>query len=303
MLHRSTPALFLAALCLSFAGGVRADAPDTAAQAAAALQAGRWPEAISLYSSLVQRSPTANDWRGLGRAYIGAGRYAEARDALQQALAADPGLMSAQFSMAIVQDHFGDEDAAFRYLDQAAAQGLPVPVLQTNPALAHMRSDGRFAATLTLADRVSHPCLYDPRYRAFDFWVGEWDVYASGAKVAHNSITRELSGCVIHEHWTDSSHTESYNYYDPESGQWHENLVDDSGRVARYAGGPLKDGGMQMQGASISADGSKSLARATWTPLPGGGLRHLVEHSDDGGKTWTMYFDGNYIKAAPALSP
>ena len=148
------------------------------------------------------------------------------------------------------------------------------------------------------SDQVTHGCEHQSTYDDFAFWVGEWDVYSGGAKVAHNSVTRDLSGCLIHEHWhgVSGDTTESMNYYDPVSRAWHEDLVDDSGRVAHYTGGPIGGGAMRMQGISTEADGTVALARATWTPLPEGGLRHLVEHSTDGGKTWTSYFDGTYTK-------
>jgi hypothetical protein len=39
-------------------------------------------------------------------------------------------------------------------------------------------------------------------YRAFDFWIGEWNVRSATGKVAGtNSIKREIGGCVLHERY------------------------------------------------------------------------------------------------------
>ena len=49
------------------------------------------------------------------------------------------------------------------------------------------------------------PCTADDNFRAFDFWIGEWEVtpWAGGAVQGHNVIQPEESGCVLTEHWTN----------------------------------------------------------------------------------------------------
>jgi hypothetical protein len=42
--------------------------------------------------------------------------------------------------------------------------------------------------------------------------------------------------------------------------------------------------------------GKKALQRITWSQLPGGKVRQFWESSTDGGKTWTVAFDGTYIR-------
>jgi hypothetical protein len=41
---------------------------------------------------------------------------------------------------------------------------------------------------------------------------------------------------------------------------------------------------------------SIGMTRVTWRPLPEGGLRQTFKTSSDGGKTWTVSFDGFYTK-------
>ncbi|MEO1136928.1 MAG: hypothetical protein AAFW68_10040, partial [Pseudomonadota bacterium] len=43
-------------------------------------------------------------------------------------------------------------------------------------------------------------------YRAFDFWIGEWEVFnQDGSKAGENSIRREEYGCLLVERWTGAS--------------------------------------------------------------------------------------------------
>lgn len=49
------------------------------------------------------------------------------------------------------------------------------------------------------------PCASEA-HRAFDFWVGRWEVRArDGRIVGHNTIQRLMNGCVLHEQYTTPS--------------------------------------------------------------------------------------------------
>ena len=63
----------------------------------------------------------------------------------------------------------------------------------------------------------------DGAYRAFDFWIGGWDVsLANGDKAGTNTITREEGGCALVERWQGArgSTGRSLNYYDPDAQRW-----------------------------------------------------------------------------------
>ena len=50
------------------------------------------------------------------------------------------------------------------------------------------------------------PCTTDPVYRQFDFWIGEWDVYAKNGKEAGDSrIDLILDSCIILENWKSAN--------------------------------------------------------------------------------------------------
>lgn len=42
--------------------------------------------------------------------------------------------------------------------------------------------------------------------------------------------------------------------------------------------------------------GAPTLQRITWSVEPGGSVRQLWESSTDGGTTWTVAFDGRYVR-------
>jgi hypothetical protein len=56
---------------------------------------------------------------------------------------------------------------------------------------------------------------------------------------------------------------------------------------------------MHFHGENVQADGKSSLARVLLAPLPDGTVHHVIERSDDGGKTWSKGFDAIYRPAKP----
>ena len=139
------------------------------------------------------------------------------------------------------------------------------------------------------------PCD-SPDHRAFDFWLGEWRVETPDGKLAgHNSITRGYDGCVIEERWRGESGSNgtSLNIYDASTKQWHQTWVDNSGLLLQISG-QYADGRMQMSGKRTE-NGKPMHDRITWSRIEGDRVRQLWEQSPDG-KTWTVAFEGIYIR-------
>lgn len=136
------------------------------------------------------------------------------------------------------------------------------------------------------------PTCAAPEYRAFDFWVGEWDAYVAGTEnlAGRSSIRSENAGCVITEHWTSprGPYTgQSINIYDRVTGQWNQFYADSTGEVTRFVGAPFEGGMRLVDPANISAeqDGPRH-TRMTFTPNADGAVRQHGESSTDG-VTWT----------------
>jgi hypothetical protein len=148
------------------------------------------------------------------------------------------------------------------------------------------------------APGASVPTCDAAEHRQFDFWLGEWEVTGpNGQPAGRNSITRELSGCVLHERWTGAGgmRGESFNTWDRTRQRWHQTWVSSTGNLLVLQGG-LVNGAMQMTGESTSPKGLVR-NRITWTPTPDGSVRQFWEISLDGGKTWRVAFDGRYRRA------
>ena len=135
--------------------------------------------------------------------------------------------------------------------------------------------------------------------RAFDFWLGTWDVFSpDGRQVGSNRIEALLDGRVLQEHWRGNGGITgtSLNARDATTGRWHQTWVDSSGSVLLLDGEP-RNGGMVLEGLTANeADARRSdRNRITWTPSADGGeVRQLWEVSADDGATWTIAFDGRY---------
>lgn len=147
------------------------------------------------------------------------------------------------------------------------------------------------------ASAAPSPCAEGP-FREFDFWVGEWDVRDAAGKTAGvNVITNEQAGCVIVERWKSAQGGtgQSLNYYDPAVKRWKQLWVG-LGILLHMEGG-YRDGSMRLEGPlQYLGQNRVTTLRGTWTLLPDGRVRQLFEESEDGGKTWTAWFDGYYTR-------
>ncbi len=160
-----------------------------------------------------------------------------------------------------------------------------------------------FAIAQSQPKPPSKPCGTQPEYRQLDFWIGEWDVEVKGQHAGNSSIQMILDKCVILENWAGSKgmNGKSFNIYNAAKGKWQQTWVDDTGGVLEFTG-EFKDGAMRFLAEVPGKDGSKTLNRMTFTPLDGGRVRQLIEASKDDGKTWTVSFDGLYIRKKAASS-
>lgn len=287
------------AACLGLVFVAHSALAQSAADAQKLFDAEQWGPAAEAYSKVVAADPKNGDaWFHLGVAERNLERYAESVAALEKAM--DNGFlkMRCHTALGITRAQAGDTKGAFHDLDLAVDQGLPAQVLETHPGLAPLRDDPRMAALRKKAQEKSRPCEHDARYRAFDFWVGDWDVYQGAQQIGHNRIEKILAGCALQENWTDGygSSGKSLNYFDPAAGKWKQNWVDETGGVVWYEG-EVKDGEMRYAGENIAANGTKQLTHCRLTPMPDGTVHHVIETSADGGKTWSKGFDAIYRPA------
>lgn len=136
-------------------------------------------------------------------------------------------------------------------------------------------------------------------FRAFDFWVGEWDVYPAGGEtpVARSRIEKPYAGCAIRENWMplNGQAGGSLSGYDPVAGRWHQTWIGSSPGPVFFEGGPVGDR-MVLTGAwrGSGPKGEDGLTRMTYSPSGEGAVRQHGEFSADHGLTWQTSFDFIY---------
>jgi len=138
----------------------------------------------------------------------------------------------------------------------------------------------------------------DADHRAFDFWTGDWDVFATGSttRVAHSKIEK-IVGCAISETFDQFTgpggkpidyHGRSISAYVPADRGWRQYYVDTGGSAATLTGG-IVDGAMVL----VSKNGPVT-NRMTVKANTDGSVDQRGEFSTDGGKTWSPGYDFTY---------
>jgi hypothetical protein len=146
------------------------------------------------------------------------------------------------------------------------------------------------------------PCANAPEHRAFDFWLGEWDVRPAAQPErppSHSRIEAIEDGCVIYEQYTTPQgySGRSFNAYDPERKQWQQFWVDNAGGIHHYRG-QARDGNLYYEAEGVVLPGELAPVRMkmTFFNLGPDKVRQFFEKSADGGKTWQKSWDLIYTR-------
>jgi len=142
----------------------------------------------------------------------------------------------------------------------------------------------------------------DADHRAFDFWIGDWDVSATGSPgtIAHSRIEK-IVGCAISETYDQTIgpgnkpvdyHGRSISSYVPADKGWRQFYADNGGAAATLTGG-FANGAMVL----ISHLGPVT-NRMTVSANSDGSVRQRGEFSTDNGKTWKPGYDFTYRRRA-----
>lgn len=151
------------------------------------------------------------------------------------------------------------------------------------------------------------PACATPQHRQFDFWVGAWDVYATGTDrlVAHSLIERRYNGCAIRENWMplQGQGGGSFSAWRPGASRWQQTWVDSSGAWVEFNGGMDGDAMVLTGPWAGAANGRDGIVRMRYSPAAGGAVRQHGQVSTDNGATWRDSFDLTYRPAAAPLTP
>ena len=153
------------------------------------------------------------------------------------------------------------------------------------------------------ASPASPPACATSDHRAFDFWVGRWDVFRTdtNALVAHSVVELMYDGCALRESWMPHGRAGggSLSSWVPGERRWRQTWVDSQNGYATFEGG-MQGAAMVLTGRWLgySGPGTEVLARMTYSRREGGAVSQRVEASTDGGRTWRLAADFLYRPAA-----
>ncbi|HEX4848411.1 MAG TPA: hypothetical protein VFV30_09720 [Novosphingobium sp.] len=144
-----------------------------------------------------------------------------------------------------------------------------------------------------------------PLYTAFDFWVGQWNVFrkADGQQIARSAVAKINGDCALREDWLplDGKPGGTLSAPDMITGRWHHYWLDGKGARVDLEGG-LYYGEMILAGTwrGGGPGGADVLVRVTFTRLDADSVRQRGEMSEDEGLTWTPAFDYLYLRRTAA---
>ena len=220
------------------------------------------------------------------------------------ARAAESGFSPVRLAMeeARIEVTRNDPEAAVTALKALSEQGFTgVSFLQNDPLIDSMAGRADYDELIGAMSRQAYPCAHREGFSDFDFWVGEWDVHlANGTYAGSNVIERQERGCVLVERWTSASGGTgmSVNYLDKATDEWVQVWNAEGGSQINIRGG-LTDEGMALEGTiHYVANGTTAPFRGLWTPMEDGRVRQYFEQSNDGGETWSPWFEGFYTRRA-----
>lgn len=144
-----------------------------------------------------------------------------------------------------------------------------------------------------------YPCLHNSHNREFDYWIGSWDVYATGTTtlVGYSLVQKESGGCMLLENWTALKNNDgkSINYVDNKTGKWEQDWIGSGGQAQHFVNGVYKNSVMQFEGTSTDQSGSPVTVRFSFFNQGADKVRQLYETSKDG-QNWVIGYDLTYIR-------
>jgi tetratricopeptide (TPR) repeat protein len=295
---------------LSATSSALAAQPTPARQADSLFFLGDWARAKAGYDEYLTTNPKAA--AVLVRAGLATLRLGKPDDAIgyfQKVIELAPAGRAPLATAGIGMAHAlkGDRSRAFTELDKAVAAGWGnVEVLDHDEVFASLRDDSRFKELRERANQTQLPCLADSRWRAFDFWIGEWDAYVNGSTqlAGRSRIERISGGCAILENWTSNSalhvaagyEGKSINFIDPGSSKWRQVWSGSARDVGNFDDGVYADGAMRFYYHKANAQGQPVEGHFIFYNLGPNRVRQFQDQSTDGGKTFQTVYDFIYLR-------
>ena len=156
-----------------------------------------------------------------------------------------------------------------------------------------------FGLGMKAQNAAALPTCSTPEFRQFDFWIGDWEVWAGDSIVGWNKVELILDECVIMENWKGkgASRGKSFNLYNRQTEKWEQTWVDNYGSVIHFSGEyDEKKGVLSMTGTGKAQDGKEVQYTLSFWNNEDGTVRQLWQASKTKGRNWVTLFDGLYKK-------
>lgn len=153
------------------------------------------------------------------------------------------------------------------------------------------------------SDSTDKPCSAAEASQ-FDFWIGKWDLTWGDSLKGTNIITKELDGCVIHEHFSDPKerfYGRSYSVYNSTKKLWQQTWVDNQGNYLDFEGG-FENEKMTLSRSFVGPKGKTVMQRMVFFNISDSSLDWSWESSLDRGKNWKQLWLIHYKRAPEKLS-
>ncbi|MBT8080860.1 MAG: hypothetical protein KJO56_00390 [Gammaproteobacteria bacterium] len=252
------------------------------------------------FSVVAAAPPDGAEWFGRAQAARQDENYGAALKALENAEQEAFSPVRIAFERARIETLSDDRDAAVAELQALADNGFSgLGFITGDPILSTLEGHPAFDVLVAQMAARAYPCEHDEAFRAFDFWVGDWDVHVAGGGFAGtNTIERAQRGCVLIENWSSAGGGAgmSVNYLDKATGEWVQVWNAEGGSQIHIRGGMTEEGMLLVGTLHDVASGTTTPFRGLWTQLEDGRVRQFFEQSTDGGTTWATWFEGFYSR-------
>lgn len=262
-----------------------------------------YKNAQPLYEKLLMdTSHDALHLNRLGFTLYSTGNYAAAEKAYKRALAAGAsgGLKASILSrLARINSARGQDKESMDEIDSSISLGyINYHELDSVVDFNKLRSNARFKQLRDKIYNSLYPCANDPHCREFDFWIGEWQVYATGTNnyAGHSLIQKVSGGCALLENWQSAvSEGKSLNFVDDSTNKWKQVWVGSYPMGKQdFINGEYKDSAMRFTFETKDVQGHKQIGRFIFYNQGPDQVRQFNETSSDGGKTWVTSYDFTY---------
>ncbi len=264
---------------------------------------GNTKDAIPIFRAVTEAQPNhAGAWFFLGYALHMDGQLDEAIKAHTKAATFPPVAGTALYNLGCAHALKGNKDEAFAALRRAIDTGMPnQPQWEADTDLNSLRDDDRWQA---LMDRRAFDGGFTTALR---FWVGAWECYSPSGQInGRNTLELRVGGHVIHESWTPEGGGppgESWNWFDPATGNWNQVWVSGGGVRTHFVGTP-EGKGVMFEGTQTLANGNTAKVRMHVRPIEGGRVRQTGTQYDEPSDSWQPRYDLIYVpKGEPFDGP